>query len=216
MKNGKNMVSTTKLLIAALCILLQVCKLEAGEPRYSLVTIPSATDAEKPALHFPASGQHTAILVHQYGGSKETWIEFATLLQNRGIASLAIGSNGRRDVLAAIDFVKKQSDSELTLIGASMGGGSVLQATNQTKSSVSKVVLLSPNNLASSNDTQLKKLFLVAKTDMLAYKTYETYQESVKPKILKEYDGFEHGQHLLDGKHAKDVTRAVIDFILSP
>lgn len=165
-------------------------------------------------FYFPAQGQTAAVLVHDYISTRRDWVEFAHHLQTRNIAAVAIEEIGRRDVLDAIEFLQQRDYKNIILIGASMGGGSAIQAANQRQGLIDKIVLLSPTDPGGLQDEKLKKLFVVAKKDVWGSRTYSVYQDSVEPKILKEYQGLEHGQSLLSGDDGQAVLDLVLRFIL--
>ena len=185
-----------------------------GNDHYQVVPIESEFGDITEALLFPALSDSLAILVHQYGGSKETWIGFAERLQKNNITALAIGNNGRRDVLDAVKYVQNTSNKKITLIGASMGGGSVLQAAQDNPQQFHNIILLSPIYSVVTGDQQLPKLFFVAKQDGWGAKAYDAYRDSDPPKKLMEYEGFAHGQALLSGEYAQEINQIIIDFIL--
>jgi len=165
-------------------------------------------------LYFPTQGQTAAVLVHDYISTRREWVEFAHHLQTKKIAAVAIEKIGRRDVLDAIKFLQQRGHKNIILVGASMGGGSAIQAANQRQGLIDKIVLLSPTDPGGLQDQTLEKLFVVAKKDAFGAATYSVYQDSAEPKVLKEYQGVSHGQNLLSGEEGKTVLDVVLKFIL--
>lgn len=194
----------------------------ATDTDHKEVQIPSEFGYTNDALYFPGnppksnSKNIAVVLVHQYSSHKESWIEFAQKLQTKGITSLSIEDVGRRDVLDAIKFLASKDYHKVMLVGASMGGGSVLQASAQSEGKVEKVVLLSTTSATAITDPKIAKLFVVAKSDMWGSDSYSVFEETSDPKNIIEYDGFAHGQDLLTGEYGKEVTTLIIDFLMTP
>ena len=102
-------------------------------------------------------GSETAvILLHNLGGSKETYKNFANYLNTQGITTLAIdfrghgGSEGNRedysdyvlDVKAAKEFLDSKGYENIYLVGGSIGANVAFRFA--AENDVKKVVLLTP------------------------------------------------------------------------
>ncbi len=174
----------------------------------------SELDIANPALYFATQGNTAAVLVHDYVSTRKNWLPFAKRLQQLNIATVAIENISRRDVLDAIRFLKQRRYQRIILIGASMGGGSAIQAANQHPDWVDRIVLISTTDPGGLQDDDLKKLFIIAKKDSFAFRAYSAYESSVDPKVLKEYTGYSHGQAMLSSEHGERIHKDIIDFIV--
>ena len=190
---------------------------EAGNTGYEVIKLTSS-DGESDAAFFNAETRQAAVFVPGAVFSKESWFFIAGQLQPLKIASLSLNGKSAPHVLSAIAFLKNRGFEKITLVGGSMGGGAVLSALKEnTDESVRKMVALAPYGGVPVKNPKIRKLFIVAKADSLGSYSHvrELYQDSSDPKILKEYDGTEHAQHMFKGRHKEDLTSTVIDFIQS-
>ncbi|WP_419905092.1 alpha/beta hydrolase [Kiloniella sp.] len=192
-----------------------------AQSHYQEVKILSEFGYSNEALYFPGSEsgspETAVVLVHQSSAHKESWTDFALALQNKGIPSLSIEDVGRRDVLDAIQYLKDKGHQKVMLVGASIGGGAVLQASSQANKKmdgvVTKVVLLSTSSASAIVTPGIDKLFIVAKSDMWGSDSHDIFEESTEPKKLYEFEGFAHGQDLLVGKDGKEITTLILNFL---
>ena len=199
-------------LTATLLILCAVATPSSSERRYEQVQIESEFGYFNDGLYFAGNGEQAVVLVHQSESDKESWKNFAAHLQSQGIASVSIDKVGRREVLDAISFLSERKYEKVTLIGASIGGGAVLQAANTGPNKIEKVILLSPNAAVLDN-SNIDKLFVVSKLDVLSARSYSVFKDSSEPKILKEYEGAAHGQDIFESDHGKDLTHLIFEFL---
>jgi pimeloyl-ACP methyl ester carboxylesterase len=169
---------------------------------------------ERPALLFAADTQKAVVLAHQSGLDAGSWRRFAERLLQEGITSVALQSISSDDVLAAITLLEHRGQTDITLIGASIGGGAIIQALSRHDAvSVQRVILLATADGRALQSATRKKLFVVAMDDFFAARTYSSFNKAAEPKILIEYTGFEHGQELLAGPNGGDLLRAILDFV---
>ena len=63
------------------------------------------------------------------------------------------------------------------------------------------------------NSNRINKLVLVSRSDFWGSRSYATFKDASAPKTLKEYEGMEHGQALLSGKHAANVHSVIFKFL---
>ena len=200
-------------LVVSLLLSCIVATPSFSESRHEQVQIESEFGYFNDGLYFAGRGGQAAVLVHQSESDKESWKDFAGRLQSKGIASISIDTIGRREVLDAIDFLLARKYKKITLIGASLGGGAVLQAANSAPDSIEKVVLLSPSAAAILEDNTIKKLFVVSRLDMLAAGSYSVFNDSSEPKRLKEYEGAAHGQGIFKSDDGEDLVKLIFEFL---
>jgi pimeloyl-ACP methyl ester carboxylesterase len=163
---------------------------------------------------FRTSTSKAVILAHQWGAKKESWYFLADILREKGIASLALQSSGTRDVLGAIDFMIAEGYSDITLVGASIGGGAILHALEINPTSpIAKVILLAPAEGPALQNSQIDKLVVVAEKDFFRKNSYIAYNSASNPKTLKEYTGAKHAQDLFESEHKEDLVTTIVEFL---
>jgi pimeloyl-ACP methyl ester carboxylesterase len=166
------------------------------------------------ALLFQSDTRRAAVLAHQSGATMESWTKLAKKLADRGITCISIDSITPDDVIAAISHLTTKHYDDVILIGASIGGGAITQALAKGNWGVIKnVVLLSPSAGPAMKSSKINKLVLISRSDFWGSKSYATFKEASAPKTLKEYEGMEHGQALLSGKHAENVHSVIFKFL---
>lgn len=170
---------------------------------------------ERPALWLDTGSEKAVVLMHQSGSGPESWDGFATKLGVSGLSSIAPASNSGEDAAAAVDFLIKKGASDITIIGASIGGGAVQQAVGKLPlGSVRRVVLLSTATGPAMTDPNMSKLFVHASEDFFVRRSIQSYEKASDPKQLVELGGTEHGQDLLTGDHGAEVESLILQFIL--
>jgi len=140
----------------------------------------------------------------------------AERLQRLNVSSLSLDGKRKEDVLSAIKFLRGKGFVKISLVGASMGGGAVLHALEETAdNSIDKVIVLAPSGGNSIKSKKINKLFVIAKADRLGIysKVKNIYTRSADPKKMVEYEGSEHAQHLFKSSHKDELSRLLIDFI---
>ncbi len=173
-----------------------------------------AGGAESSALLYDGGGTEAVVLVHEMGATMESWEDFAETLQRNAVTSIAVSSSTPDSVIAAIDVLVANGSTTITLIGASIGGGVVMQVANRDiAEQVTKVVLLSPANGPAITSGEIEKLMISTEGDTLVYRASMGYEEWADPKIWLEYDGIEHGQTLLAGDHSETVETEILEFL---
>jgi pimeloyl-ACP methyl ester carboxylesterase len=166
------------------------------------------------ALLYQSSSPKAAVLAHQSGETMESWRAFANILADRDVASISLSSLTPDDVSAAVRYLEMKNYDNITLIGASLGGGAITQALAAAHlKNVKRVALLSPSTGPAMTSGEIKKLFMVSKADFYKSRAYTNFEEASEPKILIEYEGAEHGQALLKGMHAKNVLNEILKFL---
>ncbi len=166
------------------------------------------------ALFYDGGGSLGTVLVHQFGATMESWDSFAEALQRQGVSSVSVSSATPDDILAAVDALRTAGTTEIVLIGASLGGGAVMQVLSRGDiEGVTKVVLLSPSNGSALTSPEVEKIMFVATGDGIAQRTYDGFERAAEPKTLLEYDGTDHGQALLEGEHSESVLADINEFL---
>ena len=179
-----------------------------------LINLKTKNGIAHQALLFQGDTHKAVVLAHQSGATMESWTQFANKLAARGITSISLNSITPDDVSAAVHYLKANHYNEIMLIGASLGGGAIMQTlAKEDLRCIKKVVLLSPSTGPAMTSDQIYKLVMVSKTDFYKSRSYATFEEALAPKVLREYEGTEHGQALLEGKHAENVHGEIFKFL---
>ena len=130
------------------------------------------------------------------------------------ITGNALATPTPQDVRAGVTYLRDRGCTDIALVGASIGGGAILQALRSNDlPNVRKVVLLAPSSGPVLQGDTILKLFLVAKQDFYKANAYTAYEEASEPKRLLEYDGREHGQALFEGPHAESASSEILEFL---
>jgi pimeloyl-ACP methyl ester carboxylesterase len=170
--------------------------------------------AEHKAAFFSAEKKQAVVFLHQSSATRASWYFMAERLQQLGIASLSLENSTPQDVWSAVDFLRGQGLENIALVGASIGGGAVLQALRQRQDgSINKVILLAPADAPPVESKKIEKLLIVSKQDFFGSATYRLFPDCSPPKMLKEYEGSEHAQDLFNGKYRDDLITLMLGFI---
>lgn len=168
---------------------------------------------KRKASYFPFDSKSGVILVHQSGYTMNSWYFFSEILQKHEMASIALENISVDDIRAAVKFLQSKGYKDISLIGASLGGASVLRLMDSHPNiDISKVILLAPA-VGPALQSNVEKLIIVSKNDFYSDKAYETYNEASKPKLLKEYSGSAHAQKLFNTNHKENLITTIVNFL---
>lgn len=178
------------------------------------------------AAFFRGNTPQAIIFTHGAVFNKESWYSLAEKFQEAGVTGLAIdfrgygesteGTSSQKyyDVLGAVEFLKEKGFKEINLIGGSMGAAAILEALNhQTSPEIRKVILLSPAGGPPVKSQPIAKLFIVSRDEGLYNRVRNIYRQSSEPKILKEFPGSFHAQHMFKSDYADSLTALILEFI---
>jgi fermentation-respiration switch protein FrsA (DUF1100 family) len=178
------------------------------------------------------TGTKAVILAHMYPSDERSWFPFAKELSLKGYEVLAFdfrgygGSSGNkdidlinRDVIGAIEFVRKRGAQKVVLVGASMGGTASLVAA--AEQSVDGVATLSAPLAFKGLDASkvigaisATKLFLVSKDDPNSDDAENMLRGSHDPTAdIRIFPGSDHGTNMLSGSKGEEVKKMLFDFI---
>lgn len=196
-----------------------------AQNKFELIHFSTEDGATIEAAYFKASRSKIVIFAHGAIFNKESWYFLAEAFQKQGISALPIdfrgygnsktGSTNKKmfDILGAIAYVKEQGFSDISVVGASMGGAAVLSALSKKEVFINKVVLLSPAGGPKIESDSIDKLFVVSKNEGLYKSVKQLYTASKNPKQIKEFDGIAHAQHIFKTKNSNELKKLIIDFI---
>jgi dienelactone hydrolase len=201
----------------AVCVLILNASVSLGgtlseEPQ--TVTLSIRGVIERPALWSNAGGTKAVVLMHQSGATPQSWELLAQSFQSAGISSVAPLITSDEDVVAAVEFLEAQGATDLTLLGASMGGGAVQQAVDRLEPDrIDRVILLATATGRPLTSPDVPKLFIHARQDFFVGRSIRSFEKAAEPKILVELTGSLHGQELLQGQDGKFVEQLILSFI---
>ena len=174
-------------------------------------------------------GDRGVILAHGKVFNKESWYEFAEVLNESGFQVLSFDFRGygkskagesdsdlELDVLGAVDFMKKNGAKEISVIGGSMGAAAALRAAILSKEGyIQKLVLLSPPTVEGVEKAKGKKLFIASKDEALVSEVKKMFIKASGTKELKLINGSAHAQHIFNTEHKKELEDVIIKFLKS-
>jgi len=163
------------------------------------------------AANLYGDGAHAVLLAHGAIFDKESWHDLAERLAAEGLTVLAIdfrgygrsraGSSGRgalhEDVIAGVRYLAEQGATEVSVLGASMGGGAAGEAaTHVADGEIARLILLAA--VANSEPERMtgKKLFIVSEGDSFRRSVEAQYRRATGPKRLEILPGNAHAQHI--------------------
>ncbi len=199
----------------------------SAQGEYKNITFPTEDNGRIEASFFDASAEKVIIYAHGAVFNKESWYFLAEEFRKIEISSLCLDFRGYGnskatnlnqkyfDILGAVKYLKAKGYSNIHLIGGSMGGAAVLEALSRiNEPAVSKVVLLAPAGGSPLSSASINKLIIVSKNEGNYNRVKSVFDNSVEPKILMEYPGSAHAQHMFKEDYADELIKLIIDFIV--
>ncbi len=216
------------LIISLLLLVLNMHVISAQNDNFELITYPTEDNGKIEAALFRAENNLVVVFAHGAIFNKESWFFMAKKLQTLGISSLSIdfrgygnskkGTTGKKafDILGAIAYLNEKGFDHIAIVGGSMGGAAVLDALKiKIDDGIQKVVLLAPAGGSAIEDKSINKLFVVSKNEGLFSRVNTIYNDSSQPKKLKVFSGSSHAQHLFKSEHGDELTKLIVDFLIS-
>ncbi len=217
---------TQIVLILYIILSCSFMSLTFAQNKFDLVSYTTDDTCKIEAAFFDAGTEKAVIFAHGAIFNKESWYFLAEKFQTIGISSLPIDFRGYGnsvnknqsqkyyDISGAVQYLKNKGIKEINLIGGSMGGAAVLQALDHSSDPlISKVVLLAPAGGPAIKSNTIKKLIIVSENEGLYNRVKTIFNESAEPKILKEFQGNTHAQHLFKTDNSEELIKLIIDFI---
>ena len=182
-------------------------------------------------------GERGVVLAHGGRFDKESWkpqaealahagfrvlaIDFRGHGQSHGGKPLASGDDGYRfDVLAGVDYLRKNGAKTVSAVGGSFGGSAAAEASEAEPGAIGRIVLL---GASADNPEKLqgRKLFIVARDDansegLRLPKIRASYDRTSEPKQLIVLDGSAHAQFLFQTDQGERVMREILRFLSAP
>ena len=196
-----------------------------SKDKFEIVKFTTEDGGRIEAALFKASASKVVIFAHGAIFDKESWYFLAEKFQDKGVAALSLdfrgygnsvsGSTNKKmyDILGAIAYLQAEGYSNINIVGGSMGGAAVLSALSLVKEPITKVVLLAPAGGSPINSDKTDKLFVVSREEGLYDRVKSIYSDSSDPKIIKEFAGNAHAQHMFKEDYANELIALILDFV---
>ncbi len=195
--------------VLAFCLLGAVSAMAAQAQ--DSVTLSIRDVITRQALYYDAGGTRGVVLVHQSGYDAASWSDVALRFRTAGISSIALESTSHEDVQSGIDFLRAQGVREITLMGASIGGGSVQRAVSEGDAGeVAHVVLLGTAAGSMQDVPDVTKLFVVSEGDFFRAQTHASFSKAAAPKELLVYPGAAHGQDMFTTTYGDELMAIIL------
>jgi hypothetical protein len=203
-------------LVVTKIIFVNLCYGTEININYKELRIKSESGVESDIAFFDGGKKRAVIFAPGASFSKESWYFLAERFQEEKIASVSLNTGSATDVLNGIDFLKKSGFEKIALVGGSVGGVGVLEASNKlTGKIIDKIVVIAPFGGNPIKNENISKLFIVAEDDMMSSsaEVYRLFDDSSDPKTYKEFSGSNHAQRLFETQHKETLIVTIIDFI---
>ncbi len=209
----------------SLIFMIFICfSLKAPAAEVSFITDDQATIY----ADFQKRGGHAIVLAHGAIFNKESWGVFGRVLSDKNYSLLAIDFRGYgkstsgkqshgfyKDILAAIQFLKAQQGiSQITVLGASMGGAAAAKASVYAQpGDIKQLILLSPASIYQPEKLKGAILFIASEDEYLVDALQALYRQAPEPKKLVLIPGNAHAQHIFKTSQAELLTKTITDFL---
>jgi len=208
-------------------------------PHHISIQMPAAT-----ALSGDLYGTgERGVVLFAHGGysSLESWTSQAVTLANAGFRVLVVESHAAadlaagketpclydevcqaKDVLAAARYLQHLGAKSIALIGGSIGGGAVAQASVEARpDEVQRLVLLAPAPISTPERMNGRKLFIAARADaddagprLPAIEAQ--YARAADPKRIVLLEGSAHAQRIFNTDQGEAVMQEILSFLMEP
>ncbi len=174
------------------------------------------------------NGEQAVVLAHGAIFNKESWNDLARTLAENGFTVLAINFRGfgkstvgkeqnalYQDILGAIRFLhKRKSIKQVSVLGASMGGGAAAQAAiSSLPGEIDKLILLSPTSVQHPGKIQGKTLYIASSNEAMYDQIKTQFEKVATPKQWLVIDGSAHAQHIFKTDQTAALTQAILVFL---
>jgi dienelactone hydrolase len=127
------------------------------------------------------------------------------------------------DVLSAVRYLRQSGAAEVSVVGASLGGGAAAQASaDAAPGEIDRIVLLAHMPVDAPERMHGRKLFIVARDDsgsggrprLPAIR--RQYEQAPPPKSLEVLDGTAHAQAIFATEEGERLMLAILAFLTEP
>lgn len=190
-----------------LCVGL-LASIAAGAEPPRTRSIPTS-DGEAMTASEWGSGSRAVLLVHGAAFDRASWDPLARRLAAEGLRVLAPDLRRdaagrprgpevwRRDVLAALEGLRRDGVDRVSVVGASLGGRAAADCLSEEPAGeVERLVLLAPAGALAPERIPGRKLVVLSRGEPAAAHLRRLYERLPEPKELEELDGSAHAQHV--------------------
>ncbi|MCF7971733.1 MAG: alpha/beta hydrolase [Methylococcaceae bacterium] len=172
-------------------------------------------------------GPEGVILAHGAAFDKDSWGSIETRLIDKNYTVLAINFRGYgkstlgdkpgalyEDILAAVQFLKEQGVTKISILGASMGATAAAQASVESEpKDINRMVLLSPVHIAEPEKMKGYLLFIASEDEPSISAIKANFDKAPNnPKIIEILSGKEHAQYIFTTKQESALTHLILTF----
>ena len=223
-KLGRDLRAVSVALSWAVVMIITALEAQAEVGGPTEVVFPTSDDGEIHALAY-GEGTRAVVLAHGKVFDKESWAPLAPRLAEAGLQVLAIdfrgyglsrpGSEGQKlflDVIAAMSYLKALGASEISLVGASMGGGVAARtAVVVGGGEIDRLILLAPAAIPKPEEMHATRiLYITAEGDPSVNRTRSQYELAPEPKSLEILPGDAHAQHIFKTEQAEELVELIL------
>lgn len=228
----KNIVAPIMLAIA-LSVASEASGQAASEPL--LVSFPTQ-DGGIVYADLYGKGERGVVLAHGGRFTKESWAKQAQVLVKAGFRVLAIDFRGRDqsrggapgnssddgvrfDVLAAVRYLRHNGAKNVSIVGASFGGGAAADASIEAKpGEIDRLVLLAHSSIDKPEQMKGRKLFILTREDAndagpRLPRIRKQYESAPGPKKLVILEGSAHAQFIFETAQGERLMREILRFL---
>ncbi|MDF1582021.1 MAG: alpha/beta hydrolase [Methyloprofundus sp.] len=176
---------------------------------------------------FVLRGPEAVILAHGAAFDKDSWGDIQARLIDKDFTVLAINFRGYgqstlgnkpgalyEDILAALQFLKEQGMTKISILGASMGATAAAQASTETEpKEINRMILLSPAFIAEPEKLKGYLLFIASENEPSIDAIKANFDKAPNnPKILEILSGKEHAQYIFTTNQESALTHLILTF----
>lgn len=213
--------------VTAACVVALVAVIgNAQDVSVKEVSFATSDDGKVHALQY-GKGSHGVVFAHGAVFNKQSWSKQSEMLAKKGFLALAIDFRGygksrpgnqqnamHLDVLAAVEYLKKNGAKRVSVVGGSMGGGAAAKAAVEAKpDQIDRLILLAHSPVSKPEKMQGKKLFIVSSGDGIRAAVEKQYEAASEPKKLLILKGNAHAQHIFRTAQATALQDAIVDWL---
>ena len=175
------------------------------------------------------AGEIAVILAHMRGRDQTSWFPFARFVAESGYKVLTFDFRGYgkstgtkdtrmdRDLEAAIAYMRAKGAKQVVLIGASMGGTTVIELASESQ--VQGVAALSPpaefgriNALTAVESMVIPLLLIVAENDSQYYSDARKIESAAAATQFLLIEGQQHGTNMI-AEHRNEIFANLLAFL---
>ncbi len=172
------------------------------------------------------AGKPSIVLAHGAIFNRKSWAPLIEALRHHKISVLAIDFRGygeskadalfdkSKDVLAAIDYLKRQGHHPIAVLGASMGGAAAGEAAIEALTGdIQKLILLSPAPFSGIERLKTELLLIASEKEAMISTIKTLYKKAPEPKKIVLLKGRVHAQHIFKTDEKEHLLQAIIGFV---